>query len=142
MQARQHCIYDPELKLGQILPTQIEVDNRAARQFTNAQQPTRRTRHIDMKDFVIMQWTEEERIIYKDVKSQHNPSDTISKQTGRTKFYEHRDILMGHHRPKYTNHLKMMYTIFPSTYSVLDYSLIDESLELYKCGEGEVEYPR
>ena len=35
----------------------------------------------------------------------------------------------------------MMYTIFPSTYSVLDYSLIDESLELYKCGEGEVEYP-
>ena len=59
-----------ELKLEQILPTQIEVDNCATRQFLNAQQPTRHTRHIDMKDFVIMQWTEEEKILYKDVTTQ------------------------------------------------------------------------
>ena len=59
-----------ELKLEQILPTQIEVDNHAARKFSNAQQPTRCTRHIDMKDLVIMQWTEEEKILYKDVTTQ------------------------------------------------------------------------
>ena len=48
-----------EISLEQLKPTEIEVDNRGARQLTNAQQPTRRTRHIDMKDFVILQWTEE-----------------------------------------------------------------------------------
>ena len=65
-----------ELNLTQLKPTTIQVDNRAARQFTNAQQPTRRTRHIEMRDFVIVQWTDEEQIRFQDVKSQYNPSDS------------------------------------------------------------------
>jgi hypothetical protein len=43
-----------EILIEQILPTQIAVDNRGARQITNAQQPTKRTRHVDMKEFVIL----------------------------------------------------------------------------------------
>jgi hypothetical protein len=49
-----------ELQLEQILPTQIAVNNCSAQQMTNAQQPTRHTRHVDMKEFVILQWTEED----------------------------------------------------------------------------------
>ena len=60
-----------EVSLEQLEPTEIEVDNRGACQLTNAQQPTRRTRHIDMKDFVILQWTEEEKIKFVDVKSEY-----------------------------------------------------------------------
>jgi hypothetical protein len=45
-----------ELHLDQLHPTKIAVDNRGAQQLTNAQQPTKRTCHIDMRDFCILQW--------------------------------------------------------------------------------------
>jgi hypothetical protein len=90
-----------ELGLEQTLATPISVDNRGARQLSNAQQPTRRTRHVDMKEFVILQWTEEERILYTDVPTALNPSDSLSKPTGRVKFYEHTDVLMGRRPPSY-----------------------------------------
>jgi hypothetical protein len=105
-----------ELQLEQVLPTQIAVDNRGARQLSNAQQPTKRTRHVDMKEFVILQWTEEEQITFEDVPSARNPSDSLSKPTGRVKFYEHRDILMGRRRPQYVSPLKCFKIIIDSTY--------------------------
>jgi hypothetical protein len=92
-----------ELGLEQLHPTDIQVDNRGARQLTNAQQPTRRTRHIDMKDFCILQWTEEEQINYKDVATALNVSDSLSKPTGRIKFHEHMDIMMGRRKPIYVH---------------------------------------
>jgi hypothetical protein len=52
-----------------------------------------------MKEFRILQWTEEEHITYENVPSALNPSDSLSKLTGRTKFHEHRDILRGRQRP-------------------------------------------
>lgn len=93
-----------ELKLEQLCPTDIKVDNRGARQLTNAQQPSRRTRHIDMRDFCILQWTEEELILFTDIPTAYNVSDSISKPTGRTKFYEHMDIMMGRRKPTYVQH--------------------------------------
>jgi hypothetical protein len=105
-----------ELQLEQILPTQIAVDNRGAQRMTNAQQPTKHTRHVDMKEFVILQCTEEEWITYENVPSALNPNDSLSKPTGRTKFYEHRDILMGRRRPQYVAPLKAFKIIIDSTY--------------------------
>jgi hypothetical protein len=105
-----------ELQLEQVLPTQIAVDNRGARQLSNAQQPTKRTRHVDMKEFVILQWTEEEQITFEDVPSARNPSDSLSKPAGHVKFYEHRDILMGQRRPQYVSPLKCFKIIIDSTY--------------------------
>jgi hypothetical protein len=54
-----------------------------------------------MKEFVILQWTEEEQIIYTDVPTALNPSDLLSKPTGRVKFYEHTGVLMGRRPPHY-----------------------------------------
>jgi hypothetical protein len=90
-----------ELQLEQLCPTDIRVDNRGARQLTNAQQPSRRTRHIDMRDFCILQWTEEELVTFSDIPTALNVSDSISKPTGRTNFYEHMDIMMGRRKPSY-----------------------------------------
>jgi hypothetical protein len=45
--------------------------------MTNAQQPTKHTRHVDMEEFVILRWTEEERITYENVPSALNPSDSL-----------------------------------------------------------------
>ncbi len=43
-----------ELQLEQTLPTQIAVNNRGAQRTTNAQQPTKRTRHVVIKEFTIL----------------------------------------------------------------------------------------
>jgi hypothetical protein len=108
-----------QLKLEQILATEILADNRGARQLSNARQPTRRTRHVDMKYFVILEWTEEERIAFSDVKTQNNFSDSLTKPTGRVKHYEHNDIMMGRRRPAYVKSLHAYKLSLSSTYSSL-----------------------
>jgi hypothetical protein len=120
-----------ELQLEQTLPTQIKVDNRGAQGMTNAQQPTKRTRHVDIKEFVILQWTEEERITYENVPSVLNPSDSLSKPTGHTKFYEHRDILVGRWRPQYVVPLKAFKIIIDSTYRNLRELLFHSNTLVY-----------
>ncbi len=109
-----------EIGIDQILPTEILADNRGARQLSNARQPTRRTRHVDMKHFVILQWTEEERITYSDVSTNDNFSDSLTKPTGRVKFYKHNDIMMGRRRPIYVKALNAFKVLLSSTYSSLE----------------------
>jgi hypothetical protein len=86
----------------QELPTEIQADNHGALQMATAQQPTRRTRHIDMKQFVILQWSEEDLISFTDCPSALLMADSMTKQTGRTKFYEHMDIIMGRRKPRFS----------------------------------------
>jgi hypothetical protein len=90
-----------ELGVEQLLPTVIYEDNNGARLMTNAQQPTRRTRHVELKQFAVLQWVEDEQIIFGDIGTANNISDSLTKQTGRIKFYQHHDILMGRLRPAY-----------------------------------------
>jgi hypothetical protein len=91
-----------ELGIIQHSPTPILADNAGAVKMANANQPTRRTRHVEMKHFVILQWTDDNLINFVLTQSDHNFSDSLSKPTGRTKFYEHTDIVMGRIRPTYT----------------------------------------
>jgi hypothetical protein len=98
------CSILEELHLEQLHPTKIAVDNCGAQQLTNAQQPTtKRTRHIYTRDFCILQWMKEEQILYSDIPSAYNVSDSLSKLTGCIKFYEQMDILMGRRCPSYVN---------------------------------------
>jgi hypothetical protein len=76
-----------------------QADDRGAMQMATAQQPTRRTRHIDMKQFVILQWSEEDLISFADCPSALLVADLMTKQTGRTKFHEHTDMIVGRRRP-------------------------------------------
>ena len=91
-------------ELGIIMdsPTPIHADNQGAIRMANAQQPTRRTRHAEMKHFVILQWTDDKFINFIDTKTDENYSDSLSKPTSKTKFYEHTDIFMRQRRPSYT----------------------------------------
>ena len=56
-----------------------------------------------MKHFVILQWTDDKFINFIDTKTDENYSDSLSKPTARTKFYEHTDIFMGRRKPAYTD---------------------------------------
>lgn len=67
-----------ELGVEQLLPTVIFEDNNGARLMTNAQQPTRRTRHVELKQFAALQWVEDEQIAF-DLRTQdkHLPSKRL-----------------------------------------------------------------
>ena len=74
--------------------TPIHADNQGATRMANAQQPTRRTRYVGMKHFVILQWIDDKFINFIDTKTDENYSNSLSKPTLQTKFYEHTDIFM------------------------------------------------
>ena len=92
-----------ELGIIMLSATPIHADNQGAIRLANSQQPTRCTRHVEMKHFVILQWTDDKFINFIDTKTDENYSDSLSKPTARTKFYEHTDIFMGRRRPAYTD---------------------------------------
>ena len=48
-----------ELGIIMLSATSIHADNQGAIRLANSQQPTRRTRHVRMKHFVILQWTDD-----------------------------------------------------------------------------------
>ena len=77
--------------------TNIIADNHRAVIIVNAHHPTRRTRQVEMKHFVILQWNDDEFINFIETRSDKNYSDLLSKPTISTKFYEHTSIL-----PQYT----------------------------------------
>ena len=56
-----------------------------------------------MKNFVILQWTDDDFINFVETKTQYQPTDSLSKPTDRTKFYEHMDVLMGRRKPQVIN---------------------------------------
>ena len=66
-----------------------------------AQKPTRQMRHIDIREMIIIQWVEENHIMFKGIKLQFNIINLLSKATPASKFYEHTDIMMGHFKLHY-----------------------------------------
>ena len=69
--------------------------------MTKTQQSSRRTKHIDIKYFSIIQWTEDELITFQQTKSEYNFADNLRKITGKCKFHQHADIFMGRRPPQY-----------------------------------------
>jgi hypothetical protein len=90
-----------ELGFSQDLPTIIFEDNTGALHMANAQQPTRRTRHMDTKHFAIQDWVAHDQIDVAPIATANNISDAFTKALGRIKFYEQNDVLMGRRIPPY-----------------------------------------
>eukprot|EP00590_Aulacoseira_subarctica_P011809 CAMPEP_0172428448 /NCGR_PEP_ID=MMETSP1064-20121228/46386_1 /TAXON_ID=202472 /ORGANISM="Aulacoseira subarctica , Strain CCAP 1002/5" /LENGTH=86 /DNA_ID=CAMNT_0013173241 /DNA_START=328 /DNA_END=584 /DNA_ORIENTATION=- len=56
----------------QIDATVLYEDNNGALMMANAQQPTRRTRHMDIKKFALLDWVEQDLLILKSIKTLEN----------------------------------------------------------------------
>ena len=65
----------------------------------NAQQSTRRTRHLDIKVFSLQDWISEDLLILHTVTSNLNIADVFTKQLGKVLFNKHYDMLMGYKYP-------------------------------------------
>ena len=92
-----------EIGLIQIDPTTICADNQGVIHMANAQKPTHRMRHVEIKIFVFLQWSNDDLINFMETPTKNIHSDSLSKVTDRTKFYEHMDVLIGRQKPQYTN---------------------------------------
>ena len=92
-----------EIGLPQDMATVLYEDNQGALLIANAQQPTKRTRHVETKHFAIQDWVEKDLLILKRISTTDNYSDVFTKATGRTLFYRHMNYVLGKIRPAYVN---------------------------------------
>jgi hypothetical protein len=75
--------------------------------MANAQQPTRRTRHLDIKHFALLDWVERDLILLKTISTSDNAADAFTKPLSKQLFYRHYDTFMGRRIPKLlTKHFK------------------------------------
>ena len=84
-----------EINIPQDAATTIYIDNNGALMMANAQQPTRRTRHMDMKKFVLQDWVERDLLLFKRISSTDNYSDSLTKPMTKDLHYRHNDYTMG-----------------------------------------------
>ena len=90
-----------DLGIEQSKATIVYEDNTGALMMGNARQPTRRTRHMDVKYFALQDWIDQDLVLLHDIESANNISDAFTKQLGRNLFYAHFDIIMGRKPPLY-----------------------------------------
>jgi hypothetical protein len=90
-----------DLGLEQSDATVLFEDNNGALLMANAQQPTKRTRHMDIKHFALLDWVEQDMLILETISTSDNVSDAMTKTLSRNLFYRHYDTYMGLRVPAY-----------------------------------------
>jgi hypothetical protein len=92
-----------DIGIPQTDATVLYEDNNGALLMANAQQPTRRTRHMEIKHFALLDWVEWDLLILHHIPTQNNVADAMTKPLERNLFYRHFDTYMGHRIPDYCN---------------------------------------
>ena len=90
-----------ELGIEQDEATTLYKDNQGALLMANAQQPTKRTRHMDIKHFALQEWCKRDLIILHKIHTNGNWADVLTKPHGKVLFYRHMNHIMGRQTPKY-----------------------------------------
>ena len=80
-----------EMGIDQQEATILFEDNQGALLMANAQQPTRRTRHLDTATFALQDWISRDLISLQYIVSNKNSSDGLTKPLARIQFYKHFD---------------------------------------------------
>ena len=95
-----------QLNLDQQEATILHIDNNGALLMGNAQQPTRRTKHVEVKKFALLDWVERDLLFMKRINTSDNCADGMTKPLGKTLHYWHFDYTMGYYKPDYANNNK------------------------------------
>jgi len=91
-----------DLGIPQEAATVLYEDNDACTAMGNAQKPTPRTRHMDIKYFSICEWVDRDLMILERIDTKLNISDHLTKGLPRALFHRHADFLLGHIPPAYS----------------------------------------
>ena len=90
-----------DLGIHQNAATPLHEDNNAAIAMANASRPTRRTRHIDIKHFALMDWVATDQLVLMSISTHDNPADGLTKSLGPHLFQRHCATLLGKRKPSY-----------------------------------------
>ena len=90
-----------QINIPQTEATVLYEDNQGALLMANAQQPTKNSRHMDIKNFMLQQWVEDDVLILQRIATQENFADTMTKANGKSLFHRHMNYILGKHKPKY-----------------------------------------
>ena len=90
-----------DIGIPQQATTILYEDNTAAAAMANAQKPTTRTRHMDIRYFTLSDWVERDLILLERIHTSINESDHLTKSLERMLFCRHVDYIMGHIPPMY-----------------------------------------
>ena len=90
-----------QLGIPQHEATTLYEDNQGALLMANQQQPTKRTRHMEIKHFALQEWVARDLIRLKRISTTDNYADVMTKATGRTLFYRHTNYILGKIIPTY-----------------------------------------
>eukprot|EP00984_Skeletonema_dohrnii_P026679 scaffold16053_cov144-Skeletonema_dohrnii-CCMP3373.AAC.1 len=85
-----------DLGIPQEAASLLYEDNDAATAMANAQKPTPRTRHMDIRFFALSEWVERDLLSLERVDTSMNMADHFSKQLPPTLFARHVDHILGH----------------------------------------------
>jgi len=91
-----------DLGVPQEAATVLYEDNDACTAMGNAQKPTTRTRHIDIKTFSLCEWVERDLMHLERIDTTINMADHLTKGLQRALFHRHADFLLGHVPPRYS----------------------------------------
>lgn len=91
-----------DINLEQTQATTLYKDNQGALLMANAQQPTKQTRHMAVKNFAIQEWCEKDLIILHKIHTTHNWADSLTKAHSKILFYRHMNHILGVYIPEYS----------------------------------------
>ena len=97
-----------EIGLEQQHATILFEDNQGALLMANAQRPTKRTRHMEIKHFALQDWVLKDLLTLKRIDTKDNYSDVMTKATARVLFHRHINYIMGKIKPQYVNDAKSL----------------------------------
>jgi len=117
-----------DVGLEQTDATVLFEDNTGALMMANAQQPTRRTRHMDIKHFALLDWVEQDMLILENIPTSDNVADAMTKTLGRILFYRHYDTYMGLRKPTHCA-LRRLVTPSKATYILGTKQSLQQSCE-------------
>ena len=84
-----------DLGIPQQHATVLYEDNQGALKMAQAQQPTRRTRHLDIKHFALLDWVQRDLITLHSIATNDNCADTFTKALPAQLHRRHYDTIMG-----------------------------------------------
>jgi len=82
--------------------SRLYEDNDACTAMANAQKPTSRTRHMDIRYHVLCEWVERDLIVLERVDATINKADHFPQLLSRVLFHRHIAYIMGHVPPEYS----------------------------------------
>ena len=129
-----------DLGIPQQAATLLYEDNDACTAMANAQKPTTRTRHMDIRYFALAKWVEQDIMKLEHIHTSINLADHMTKILDRTLFYRHVDYIMGHIPPLYSPCYNT-YMTHPSPSIPQEYALEDMCMSEYAAAAAKCSRP-